>query len=95
MDSMTITEGLKFATDYFEVNGYTIINVTEKVDRLQVLAKSSKTGKNETFFIEGGALKKQIHTKNKYRPWEIKVVARRIEKKSHIDAMRAAVNQDK
>lgn len=92
---LSLLKGLKFVTDYFELKRLAVLSVTEKSNKLQILVRNSKTRKNETYFVEHGELKKLIHTKNKYQPWNKKTVARHVESISHIDAMRAAVNESK
>ncbi|MGI6155032.1 MAG: hypothetical protein ACOYEB_03650 [Enterococcus lemanii] len=83
---------IDFAKNYLTKKGYTVKETTLKENGVHILAQSHRTGKNETFTMEYGELKKLVHTGNKYQPWSRKTVARYVEPKSHLAEMKAAVN---
>lgn len=96
LDQLGNEESSKFAAKYFKENNYEVLAVTDKRDVVQIIARCSKTNKNETFHLSMGNLSLLVFDpKSKYQPWKYKNVARQIEMKSYLAEMRAAINQDK
>lgn len=96
LDQLENEEHSKFAAEYFRKNHYEVLDIMDKRDIVQIIARSSKTNKNETFHLSMGNLSLLVFDSgSKYQPWKYKKVARGIDTRSYLDEMRAAINENR
>lgn len=82
--------------NYFNENGYQIINSDIRPIGLHFLAKNIKTRNNESFVADTLSLKKFVHTGSKREPWiwkHVRSINCPKEKKSYYAEMQAAIKK--